>query len=49
MPVETEQAELELYRQWMEKIAKVCESIAQGDLEARLIGAPSERGCMGQW
>ncbi len=39
MPVENE---LDLYRQWMGKVADVCERIALGDLEARIIGAPQE-------
>ncbi|MBL8220875.1 MAG: hypothetical protein JNL62_16710 [Bryobacterales bacterium] len=43
MPIESAQTELDLYRLWMSKIAHVCESIALGDLEARLIGAPEDK------
>ncbi|MCC6390110.1 MAG: hypothetical protein IT167_05880 [Bryobacterales bacterium] len=34
--------DLAMYRHWMAEIAAVCERIAEGDLEARLIGAPEE-------
>ncbi|MBL8178506.1 MAG: hypothetical protein JNK48_27785 [Bryobacterales bacterium] len=40
MPVETQPSELEFYREWTAKIATVCERIAEGDLDARIIGAP---------
>jgi methyl-accepting chemotaxis protein len=32
----------QLVEVWMERIANICERIAEGDLEARLIGAPAD-------
>jgi methyl-accepting chemotaxis protein len=37
-----ERAELATYKAWMAKIADVAESIARGDLEARLLGADTD-------
>jgi methyl-accepting chemotaxis protein len=34
--------DIAMYRHWMTEIAAVCERIAEGDLEARLTGAPEE-------
>jgi methyl-accepting chemotaxis protein len=31
-----------LIEDWMERIAHVCEKVAEGDLEARLVGAPAD-------
>ncbi|MFN7937260.1 MAG: methyl-accepting chemotaxis protein [Bryobacteraceae bacterium] len=42
MSLESAHAELDQHRLWMGKIADICERIANGDLEARLIGVPAE-------
>lgn len=34
--------ETDVYSIWLEKIAMVCEQVAEGDLEARVIGAPMD-------
>lgn len=40
--LETEAGTATDYKEWMERIAEVCERIAAGDLEARLIHAPDD-------
>jgi methyl-accepting chemotaxis protein len=38
-----QEPEIDLYRKWMGEITRVCELIADGDLEARLVDAPEHR------